>query len=66
MAINLNKASVEDLRKIEALSGTRRAEQIIEWRNEHGPFKSWDDIDKIPGFTPHMVDELKKAGATIG
>ena len=31
----------------------------------HRPFNSWADVEKIPGFSPGMIDDLKSGGAVI-
>lgn len=30
------------------------------------PLKSWDDVERLPGFSKQMVDELVKAGVILG
>jgi competence protein ComEA len=60
--INLNKCSVEDLRRIEGV-GKQLAQDLVDYRNQHGPFRTWTDIQKIPGFSPKLIDVLKKNGA---
>jgi len=63
--VNLNHISVEKLSKL-PMVGRERAESIINYRTEHGPFKSWDDLRKIPGFVEGMIEDLKQGGATLG
>lgn len=62
--INLNKASLEELEYL-PMMGRERAERLIKYRDEHGPFKSWDDVDKISGFSLGMIEDMKAGGATI-
>jgi DNA uptake protein ComE-like DNA-binding protein len=57
----LNSASVEELAKL-PMVGPDRAKDIVNNR----PFRSWDDIEKIPGFSKGMVDDLKSGGARLG
>lgn len=62
--INLNTVSLEELSNM-PMVGDQRAQSIIKYRDEHGPFMSWEDLDNIPGFSKDMVQDLKKAGVTI-
>ncbi len=62
--INLNEADVDELSEIPGI-GEEKANDIIEFRDQHGDFTSWDDLKQIPGFSDRMIQDLKKAGATI-
>ena len=62
--LNLNKAKIEDLEQIGGM-GKKRAQDIINYRNEHGPFKSLEDLEEISGFSKKLVEELKNHGITI-
>lgn len=57
---NLNEASSQDLEKVGGL-GRERAERIVQQR----PFRSWDDLKRIEGFSEKLVDDLKNSGATL-
>lgn len=63
--IDLNNAGVEMLSNI-PLIGRQRAEAIVRYREEHGPFKDWDDVKNIPGFSSAVVDDLKNQGFSLG
>jgi DNA uptake protein ComE-like DNA-binding protein len=58
--VNLNSASLEELDRVGGL-GRERARRIVESR----PFRSWDDLKRIEGFSDTLVDDLKQAGATL-
>ena len=58
--INLNTASKEQLSNLRMV-GETRARFIIENR----PFKDWEELDKVPGLSKGMIDDMKKSGATI-
>lgn len=58
--INLNKASKEDLQQVEGI-GERLADVIVNYRQEHGRFKSKDEIHQIPGFSDIRTDKLKNS-----
>lgn len=56
--INLNKATVEELAQLKRI-GTKYAERIVKHREENGPFKTTEDIIKVPGIGPKTF-ELNK------
>lgn len=33
---------------------------------QHRPYKSFDDLKNVPGFTEDIVDMLRRGGATLG
>jgi len=45
--------------------GKDHAKKIIEYRNQNGPFKSWEDLKRVPGLPGNMLDTLKRQGCTI-
>lgn len=53
--ININTADKETLMSIKGI-GERRAMAIIQYRNEHGPFKSIDQLADIKGIGKVLVD----------
>jgi competence protein ComEA len=59
--VDLNSASIEELERVGGL-GRERAQRIIQNR----PFRSWDDLKRIEGFSDKLVEDLKNAGATLG
>jgi hypothetical protein len=59
--VDLNLASEEQL-SIEVGLGPERAQRIVESR----PFRAWDDLKAIEGFTDRVVTELQRCGARIG
>lgn len=64
MALNLNTASMEDLAKITGIS-RERAQLLLDYREEYGEFRTWDDVRNVPGFSQHVIEELKKKGAAF-
>ncbi len=62
-SIDLNSADVDQLDQIEGL-GRNRAQKLVDFRNQHGPFKTWDDVKKIPGYSEQIVSLIKQSGAT--
>ena len=47
--IHLNSATIADLQKLNGV-GQKKAEQIIAYREQNGPFKSVDDLTKVSGI----------------
>lgn len=63
-AVDLNTASQAELETISGI-GPKKAQAIIEYRKKNGPFKSADDLDKVPGFGKKTVDAVRK-DITVG
>lgn len=62
--VDINAASEQELAEIPGI-GNERAKEIVEYREENGEFKNWDDVKKIPGFSDELVDRLKREGVTM-
>jgi competence protein ComEA len=58
-AVDLNTASQAELESINGV-GPSKAQAIIEYRKKNGPFKSVDELDKVPGFGAKTVDAVRK------
>lgn len=56
--INLNSASKADLQKIDGV-GDKKADKILEYRQQHGQFRSVDDLKNISGFGEKTVAKIK-------
>jgi competence ComEA-like helix-hairpin-helix protein len=55
---DLNAASLAQLERIPGI-GFIHAQRIVNYRTTSGPFKDMDELEKVPGLTPEMVDDLK-------
>jgi len=47
--ININTASPKELQKLDGV-GHAVAERIVQYREEHGPFKRGEDLRKVEGI----------------
>ena len=56
--MNLNKASLEELKQVKGLGG-KRAQDIIEHREANGKFKSVDELKKVSGIGAKTIEKLK-------
>jgi len=63
--LDLNTATEQELMMVQGLSKDY-ARKIVEYRNQHGQFKSWEDLKRIPGMPGNMLDTLKRHGSTVG
>ncbi|HLV64412.1 MAG TPA: helix-hairpin-helix domain-containing protein [Polyangiaceae bacterium] len=57
--IDLNRADEVELRNIEGIS-RERARVLMEHRTGQGPFRSWDDVKAVPGFSDALVEKLRE------
>jgi len=55
--IDLNAASLAQLEKFPGI-GFIHAQRIVNYRAESGPFKDLDDLQKVPGLTSEMIEDL--------
>ena len=56
--ISLNTAGQKELMTLPGI-GESRAARIIAWREQHGPFRSTEDLMKVPGIKQATYNELK-------
>lgn len=56
--VNINTASKEELMTLRGVGGSR-AEDIITYRQERGPFKKIEDIMKVSGIKEAMFEKIK-------
>ena len=56
---DLNTASAKKLGKIKAI-GRKLAEKIVEFREQHGPFKKLEDLLQIKGLGKKKLEKIKE------
>lgn len=57
MKVNLNTAGAAELDTLPKV-GPVLAQRIVDWRKEHGPFKSVEELDAVDGVGPKMLEAL--------
>jgi competence protein ComEA len=59
--VDVNSADARAL--AEALDGVglAKAEAIVAWRKQHGPFETLEDLAKVDGIGPHILERNRDA-----
>ena len=55
---SLSSATAEQLDELPGV-GPITAQKILDYRAEHGPFRSVDDLDAVPGIGPTRIEQLR-------
>jgi competence protein ComEA len=64
-AVNINTATKEELMSLKGI-GEKGAQDIIDYRSQNGPFKTIDDLEKVPGIGPGTMKQLRGQITTTG
>ena len=56
--VDLNRADVDELTLLPDI-GKIRAERIVNWRAEHGPFRSLNDVRQATGISSSSLERLR-------
>ena len=56
--VNVNKANAEELQAIRGI-GPALAERVIQYREEHGPFKRVEELTEIRGIGEAKLEKIK-------
>ncbi|MCU6663155.1 ComE operon protein 1 [compost metagenome] len=54
--VSINAASAEDLARVMNGVGLKKAQAIVSYREEYGPFKTLDDLTQVPGIGGSLVE----------
>lgn len=54
--VDINSADAAQLASALTGVGEKKAQLIVAWRQEHGPFKSLDDLAKVKGFGSKLIE----------
>lgn len=54
-SVDINTADADTLDKTMLGIGKQKAAAIVEYRTQHGPFKSVDELDKVPGIGAETI-----------
>ena len=63
-ALNLNTATKDELVALPGI-GPAKAQAIVDYRNQHGPFRTLDELRKVKGIGEKLFLQLKPE-LTIG
>jgi competence protein ComEA len=61
--VNVNTATKEELTSLKGV-GEKRAQEIINYRTKNGPFKTVDDLEKVPGIGPGIMKQIRSEVTT--
>lgn len=64
-AVNINTANQAQLETLNGI-GPAKAKAIIDYRTKNGPFKTVDDLDKVPGIGQGILGKIKADIAISG
>ena len=56
--VHLNTATARDLERLPRI-GPKMAQKILQWRTDHGPFRTVEDLADIPGIGKKTIDKIR-------
>ena len=56
--VNINTATLEELQTIKGI-GKKKAEAILQYRKEHGPFRTKDDLLQVKGIGKKALEAIE-------
>lgn len=56
--VNINTADATELESLTGI-GAAKAQAIIEYRTQNGPFKFGEDLTKVKGIGPKIMKKIK-------
>jgi competence protein ComEA len=57
-ALNLNTATKDELVALPGI-GPAKAQAIVDYRNQHGPFRSVDEVRKVKGIGEKLFNQIR-------
>jgi competence protein ComEA len=60
--VQMNSAPLEEVKSVLGFS-VPEAQAVVEYRDNHGPYKEWRDIAKVPGVDAAKVEAKKDSMA---
>ncbi|MCT4713737.1 helix-hairpin-helix domain-containing protein [Enterobacteriaceae bacterium H18W14] len=54
--VSINTASAEELARVINGVGLKKAQSIVSYREEYGPFKELDQLQEVPGIGSALVE----------
>ncbi len=55
--VNINTADARTIDTALVGVGPKTAKAIVDYRAKHGPFKSVDDLEKVKGIGPKLIEK---------
>lgn len=55
--VDLNSAGIDELEELPGI-GEVLAQRIVDYRNEHGPFRSLDDLSNVSGIGKSVIEKI--------
>jgi competence protein ComEA len=56
--ININTASLQEIEALPSIGSTKAA-SIFAYRQQHGPFKSLEELQNVDGIGPTIIEKIK-------
>ena len=63
--ININTAGVAELNSLSGI-GPAKAQAIVDYRDQNGPFQTIDDLLNVPGIGPKILESIRDQITVIG
>jgi competence protein ComEA len=61
MQVDVNTADARTLAQALDGIGLSKAEAIVAYRNQHGPFETLADLAKVDGIGPHLIEKNRES-----
>jgi len=61
MQVDVNTADARTLAQALDGIGLSKAEAIVAYRSQHGPFETLEDLAKVDGIGPHLIEKNRES-----